>query len=749
MAKTNLKLLILESDPQLIGMYMPVLTPFALNILRAENIPHAREVFSKNRPKLVLSNIRVCQDNDFEFIKYILQIDPLIKIILTADSTDSKLIIQAIELGVKSFILKPFESEKLAKIIKEQIMAKNLESRLANEEQRRRFAENENDKSNLILQSVSQATTYFFRSGFNEKTAEETLRLIGEATSASRVYIYQNFKNKDKGHTLRIYEWVANGVEPSSDVPEIKRMVLNNIGYEAWGDSMRKNGYFSGIISDLSENEQSIMKIQCILSILVFPITVNNEWWGYVGLDDCVNERVWSESELNALKSLAFNLGAAIYRKQLDDEMIKLNQNLEQRVKERTSELEIEVFERSIAEALLKDSEEKYRLIYEHASYGILLMQNGKITMTNPAMIEIFEEIPRNLIGRELSELVPKRFKPIVNEKLNIETEETSKETFEIQVITANKKSKWLEMKPKLISWYGEPAYLVFASNISLRKKAEQELQQLNSSLENRIDNEIRRVEHQRQLLVQKSKLESMGELSAGLAHEINQPLVSISMGLDNMLMMISDQKINEEYVSKKIHTLFKDIDRIRNIIEHVRIFSRDQQVGNESKISVNDVVRNALSMIRIQFADHNVLLNIDIDDEEVTTFGNQYKLEQVILNLLSNSKYAVEEKAKRNIGNGYEKEISVSCKREENLALLMVSDNGTGIEKNILANIFNPFFTTKDEEKGTGLGLSISYAIIKEMKGTIKVNSQVNEYTKITIELPLNKPNEYEHEES
>jgi len=749
MAKTNLKLLILENDLQLIGMYEPVLSALAINTLSAENVKAAHEIFVKNHPKIILSNIQICQPNDFEFIKNILQIDPLTKIILTADSTDSKLIIQAMELGVKSFLLKPIESEKFAKMIKEQVMAKNLELRLALEEKRRRFAENENDKSNLILQSVSKATTYFFRSGFNEKTAEEALRLIGEATNASRVYIYQNLRIKDKEYTLCIHEWVADGVEPSSDAPEIKRMLLSDSGLEAWGDSMRKKGYFSGIISDFSENEQSLMKIQRILSILIFPITGNNEWWGYVGIDDCANERVWSDSELNALKSLAFNLGAAIYRKQLDDEMIKLNQNLEQRVKERTSELEIEVFERSIAEALLKDSEEKYRLIYEHASYGILLMQGGKITMTNPAMIEIFEEIPRNLIGRELSELVPKRYKPIVNEKLNIESEETSKETFEIQVITSNKKSKWLELKPKLISWYGEPAYLVFASNISLRKKAEQELQQLNSSLENRIDNEIRRVEHQRQLLVQKSKLESMGELSAGLAHEINQPLVSISMGLDNMLMMISEQKLNEEYILKKIHTLFKDIDRIRNIIEHVRIFSRDQQVGNESQISVNEVIRNAISMIRIQFADHNVLLTIDIDGEEVFTFGNQYKLEQVILNLLSNSKYAVEEKAKRNIGNGYEKEIGVSCKREENLAVLTVSDNGTGIEKNILANIFNPFFTTKDEEKGTGLGLSISYAIIKEMKGTIKVNSQVNEYTKITIELPLNKPNEYEYKET
>ncbi|HEY9113070.1 MAG TPA: ATP-binding protein [Bacteroidales bacterium] len=748
MEKANLNILIIEENPVLTKKYLQALSSLELNILTVENCKSAFELFPKQNPKLILSSIRICQSGDFEFVKQIQQIEPSVRFILTADPSDSRLIIDALELDIKSVLLKPVKKDKLVKVVKEQLASKNLQLRLELEEKRRRFAEKENDKSSLILHSVSQATTYFFRSGFNEKTANEALALIGQATKASRVYIYQSFKQKEKNYTLRIYEWVAEGIKASKDIPEIRKVSLSGEGFEGWGDSLREKGYFSGVVSDFTEHGQAMMKMQDIRSLLVFPITVNNEWWGFVGLDDCRSERIWIDSELSALKSLAFNLGAAIYRKQLDDELIKLNQNLEQRVKERTSELEIEVFERSIAEALLKDSEEKYRLIYEHASYGILLMQGGKITMTNPAMIEIFEDIPRNLIGRELSELVPKRFKSIVSEKLNKETEEASKETFEIQVITANRKSKWLELKPKLISWYGEPAYLVFASNISLRKKAEQELQQLNSSLENRIDNEIRRVEHQRQLLVQKSKLESMGELSAGLAHEINQPLVSISMGLDNMLMMISDQKLNEDYISKKIHTLFKDIDRIRNIIEHVRIFSRDQQVGNESEISVNDVIRNALSMIRIQFTDHNVHLNIDIDAEEVTTFGNQYKLEQVILNLLSNSKYAVEEKAKRNIGNGYEKEISVSCRKDNNLAILEVSDNGTGIEKNILANIFNPFFTTKDEEKGTGLGLSISYAIINEMKGSIKVNSIVNEFTKITIELPLKTLKENEHEE-
>ena len=108
-----------------------------------------------------------------------------------------------------------------------------------------------------------------------------------------------------------------------------------------------------------------------------------------------------------------------------------------------------------------------------------------------------------------------------------------------MKVKSGKSQVKWLELKPASITWYGEDAHLVFVSDITPRKEAETELQLLNQNLEQRVDEEVRKIEQQQQLLAQKSKLESIGELSAGLAHEINQPLVSISMGLDNMLTMI------------------------------------------------------------------------------------------------------------------------------------------------------------------------------------------------------------------
>ena len=278
---------------------------------------------------------------------------------------------------------------------------------------------------------------------------------------------------------------------------------------------------------------------------------------------------------------------------------------------------------------------------------------------------------------------------------------------------------------------------------IKERIQAEDDLKQLNLTLENRVKEELKKREKQQQLLIQKSKLESMGELSAGMAHEINQPLGSISMGLDNMLFKLSVDGMEKEYLVKKINALFDDIDRIRQIINHVRVFSRDQQVAATEVVNVKDVIKNALSLVKVQYANHNVEIELNLDENECTTDGNKYRLEQIILNLLSNAKFAVDEKQAMLNDVEFRKVIKINSYSDEDNIHIEIIDNGTGISPETQENIFDPFFTTKDVENGTGLGLSITYGIVKEMKGEINVESELNKYTKMTIVLPKHKDKE------
>lgn len=283
-----------------------------------------------------------------------------------------------------------------------------------------------------------------------------------------------------------------------------------------------------------------------------------------------------------------------------------------------------------------------------------------------------------------------------------------------------------------------EERTLDLKKEIKERIQAEDELKELNLNLENRVKEELKKRQKQQQLLIQKSKLESMGELSAGIAHEINQPLGGISMGLDNILFRLSmEDEISKEYLRNKINALFKDIDRIRQIINHVRVFSRDQEALVSEVIDVNEVIQDALSMVRRQYQHHHIEIKLNFSNEKCTTLGNKYRIEQVVLNLLSNAKYAIVEKGKKTKDKSYSKVITIQCYNKNDNVVLEIEDNGTGISDKDIDNIFDPFFTTKDVESGTGLGLSITYGIVKEMKGEIIVDSKVDNYTKFSVLLP------------
>jgi PAS domain S-box-containing protein len=737
--QNDLNLLIVENDIQSAKLIEQTFKPYFKKIILAENGERGFQSFRTTHPDLVITSLDMPVFGGLELISKIKKLDHHARIILISDREDKFITIQAIENGVTGIITKPIEPKRLIQTVQNQLIKIKNRKDIRAAERRIAKAESEYDKSKRILQVINQASTMFFSSGFYEGTVKSVLKLIGEAIGASRVYIYKVIIEEGKEYSSRVYEWSAPGIMPILGNLSVTKRLISTSGFGRWVEVMKKHrGYLTGFISDFNLAEKERLKDHGIKSILAIPIFVNDLWWGFIGIDDCVNEKVWTDAEITALESLANNFGAAIQKRDMDEQLIKLNIGLEKRVKERTRELEFEIAERAMAEALLKDSEEKYRLIYENATDGILLIQNGKIILVNPATVDILEELPRNLIGKVFSELVVEKDRALVEDNFRKKLKGSDTGVFHVQVILNDKKPKWLELKPTKISWYGEPAHLVFVSNITPRKQAEDELKKLNESLEKRIQEEIRQVELQQQLLMQKSKLESIGELSAGLAHEINQPLLSFSMGLENMLMSMSMENLDREYLKNKMQLLFKDVDRIKNIIEHVRTFSRDQQNIVFKPVNVHQTILDALSMTSQQLKELDIEFNFECEETDLTIHGNQYRLEQVLLNLISNARQAVVEKATDASQQGYVKFINIKCFRENEKVVISVKDNGVGISVENLPVIFNPFFTTKSDDKGTGLGLSICYGIVKEMNGEIAAKSKPGKFTEIIVHLPL-----------
>ncbi len=737
MEKHDITLLLVEDDKIIRNVYFQLLGQIIARVVTASNGEEGYQSFLTHHPDIILTDIKMPVMNGLDMINKIRTHNKLVRIVIMSAYGDSRFFLKAIESGVKGFLTKPLNNIQLQDIIVEQATDILLERKLHEEELKRQIAESERDRSENILRALSLATAAFFRRGVNAITVNEALSKVGSVTKVSRVYIFKKEEYQGEEVVSQIYEWVAPDIQPQLDNEELVNVPIDSPVFRRWNQLLNKRMNVISIVRLIeSSEEREILGSQNIKSVLAIPIFVRDVWWGFVGLDDCKEERVWSEAEINALGMLAFNLGGAIYRRNVEDELNSLNSNLEQRVKDRTLALQQEISERIYAEQLLRESEEKYRLIYENANDGIVLVKEGKIFLVNPRVSDIFKFMPRDIIGKRFSDFFLPEF---AEELVAFFTNHESSDFHERNEITVEMvEGKWIELKTTYIEWDNDPAHLVFLSDVSKRKNAENELFELNTHLEKRVKVEIQRVEQQQQFLVQKSKLESIGELSAGLAHEINQPLGGISMGLENIKFRLDDKSLSDAYLSGKIDTLFGDIDRIRNIINHVRVFSRDQDKLEMEQVDIKLVIDNALTMVKRHLIDQHVDVRTCLPEGEYLTSGNGFRLEQVLLNLLSNAKYAVQERSRMvSPDEEYKKMIMISLENDKEDNIVLVEDNGTGIDENVIPHIFNPFYTTKSEEKGTGLGLSISYGIIKEMKGSINVESKLNEFTRIIIKLP------------
>ncbi|MFC1504100.1 ATP-binding protein [Spirochaetota bacterium] len=281
--------------------------------------------------------------------------------------------------------------------------------------------------------------------------------------------------------------------------------------------------------------------------------------------------------------------------------------------------------------------------------------------------------------------------------------------------------------------------------DISDRIRMEEELK---STLE-ALKSSYTELRYKQQQLIQSGKLAALGELAAGIAHEINQPLTGISMGLGNILARLSVNNCSKPYIEEKCLTLQEYIKRIKYIIGHIKVFSREQTEKHYHYFDINLSVENALTLIHAQCLNYGINLKVHLSKKLTPVYGNVYQFEQIILNLLSNAREAIEMKEKAGTTGVFQKNITIrtymekKTKEKMKYVALEIRDNGIGFSKGAAQKIFEPFYTTKDPGKGTGLGLSITHTLVKNMSGDIIVKSVPNKFTSVIINIPQAKKQE------
>ena len=230
------------------------------------------------------------------------------------------------------------------------------------------------------------------------------------------------------------------------------------------------------------------------------------------------------------------------------------------------------------------------------------------------------------------------------------------------------------------------------------------------------------------------AQMAAIGELAAGVAHEINNPIT----GIINFAQLLHDDSEKDSLQAELLKRIVGEGERIALITKNMLSFARESDKVKEP-IDILQVIKDSLSLVEHQCKRDGIKIQVDYPNVAYQVLGNFTQLQQVILNMISNARYALNERPASSFP-GKAIEISFSSfidKESRSIIKIFIKDSGTGIPQEFLKKLFQPFFTTKPSGKGTGLGLSISYGIIQDHGGIIRADSIMHKYTKMTIELP------------
>jgi PAS domain S-box-containing protein len=369
----------------------------------------------------------------------------------------------------------------------------------------------------------------------------------------------------------------------------------------------------------------------------------------------------------------------------------------------------------------LAESEQRYRALFEHANdgIGVVYPPDFKLIEANSKFCEILGCDTRGLAGRDVRELL----RPHPANGSNDQSALT------ITGLIAGSDAGEAELALETVAG---AARLVAVSFSTITANDERLIMLLIRDLSARKQLEGEKEEMQRQLY-QSAKLASLGELSAGVAHEINNPL----NGIINFAQLLKDEQIERtQFEQQMIDGIIDEGGRIAQIVRGLLTFARNDE-NQLQHVHLDELINTSIALFGRQLVKDGISVELEIAPDLPPVRADASRLRQVVVNMISNAHYAL--KAKRT-GAGTEKLFRITARRGDRpptAASIEFYDNGVGIRAADLPKLFDPFFTTRRDTGGTGLGLAISFGIVRDHGGTITVESEEGRATRFRVELP------------
>jgi len=383
-----------------------------------------------------------------------------------------------------------------------------------------------------------------------------------------------------------------------------------------------------------------------------------------------------------------------------------------------------DITEKKKIEEELRISEESFRTIFEQVPIGIVLTdKNSILVRVNDKFCKMLGYSNEELLGKHVKDLT---YDEDVANSLDFQSKLLTGKleyfSFSKRYVKKNKEILWANITASTLCdedgnmKYGLGIIEDISERILAQKKREEAVK----------------------LTEKAAHLTSLGTMAAGISHEINQPLTALKIKVDGMLYWQESDKFLEKEFDKKMfqdHLEFvsEQTSRIDNIVKQIRSLAVKDRDSKTVSIDVNKVILDALSMMRQQMSARGIKINLQLDKGIPTFEGQMTSLQQVIINLVSNARDAL------NLSKKKKKEIEIRTEKDIDNIIIVIRDNGPGVDNENIDRLFEPFFTTKNVVEGMGLGLSIVQSSVNAMGGSVSVENHEKGGACFTILLPIN----------
>jgi len=365
----------------------------------------------------------------------------------------------------------------------------------------------------------------------------------------------------------------------------------------------------------------------------------------------------------------------------------------------------------------LEDSEARFRLLVESAPDAVFVQADYRFAYVNAKAVKLFgAESESELLGQPVDRFVPEKLQTLVMEQVqraNVEKAAISANEETIRRIDGGRTE--VEVSAVSVRFGGQDGALVFMRDITGRKQFER----------NRLRMELQ--------LREKHRLESIGTLASGIAHEINNPIT----GIINYAQLISDSPLADEKLHEYSEEIMREGQRVADTVKNLLSFSQYNKQAHV-QVSAGDLVRQTIALVEAVLRHDQIDLSVCIADDLPLISCSAQQIRQVLMNLITNARDALNARYR---GYDVNKRMSVSAEPINRggyrWVRFTVEDRGAGISADLLPKIFDPFFTTSMRSEHAGLGLSICLGIVKEHHGDIRFESEAGKFTRAIMELP------------